>query len=58
MVIAGSTKKVKVHIHTNEPGMLFKMCNIYGTVVDKKVDDMTKEKSMHHHGSKFYCYSY
>ena len=52
MVIAGSTKKVKVHIHTNEPAKLFKMCNVYGTVVDKKVDDMTKqEKSMHHHGS-------
>ena len=52
MVIAGSTKKVKVHIHTNEPAKLFKMCNVYGTVIDKKVDDMTKqEKSMHHHGS-------
>ncbi len=52
MVIAGSNRKVKVHIHTNEPAKLFKMCNVYGTVIDKKVDDMTKqEKSMHHHGS-------
>ena len=52
MVIAGSSKKVKVHIHTNEPAKLFKMCNVYGNVIDKKVDDMTKqEKSIHHHGA-------
>ena len=52
MVIAGSQKKVKVHIHTNHPAKLFKMCSVYGNVVDKKVDDMTKqEKSIHHHGA-------
>ena len=52
MVIAGSSKKVKVHIHTNVPAKLFKMCNVYGTVLDKKVDDMTKqEESIHHHGA-------
>ena len=52
MVIAGSSERVKVHIHTNEPAKLFKMCNVYGTVIDKKVDDMTKqEKSMHQHGA-------
>jgi len=52
MVIAGSSRKVKVHIHTNEPAKLFKMCNVYGNVIDKKVDDMTKqEKSIHHHGA-------
>ena len=52
MVLAGSTSRVKVHIHTNHPAKLFKMCNVYGKVVDKKVDDMTKqEKSIHHHGA-------
>ena len=52
MVIAGSNSRVKVHIHTNEPAKLFKMCNVYGSVKDKKVDDMTKqEKSIHHHGA-------
>ena len=52
MVIAGSTQRVKIHIHTNEPAKLFKMCNVYGTVVDRKVDDMTKqEKSIHQHGA-------
>ena len=52
MVIAGSSKKIKVHIHTNEPAKLFKMCNVYGTVIDKKVDDMTKQENfVHHHGA-------
>ena len=52
MVIAGSPKKVKIHIHTNHPAKLFKMCSVYGSVIDKKVDDMTKqEKSIHHHGA-------
>ena len=52
MVIAGSQERVKIHIHTNYPAKLFKMCSVYGNVIDKKVDDMTKqEKSIHHHGA-------
>ena len=52
MVIAGSKQRVKIHIHTNTPAKLFKMCSVYGIVVDKKVDDMTKqEHSMHHTGA-------
>ena len=52
MVMAGSNKRVKIHIHTNEPAKLFKICNVYGKVIDRKVDDMTKqEKSIHHTGA-------
>ena len=52
MVMAGSQSRVKVHIHTNEPAKLFKICNIYGKVIDRKVDDMTKqEKVIHHTGA-------
>ena len=52
MVIAGSPQHVKVHIHTNEPAKFFKMCNVYGYVSDKKVDDMTKqEKYIHRSGA-------
>ena len=51
MVMAGSQSRVKVH-HTNEPAKLFKICNIYGKVIDRKVDDMTKqEKVIHHTGA-------
>ena len=52
MVMAGSEQKVKIHMHTNEPAKLFKICNVYGKVIDRKVDDMTKqEKSIHHTGA-------
>ena len=49
MVIAGSRQYVKIHIHTNYPGKLFKMCSVYGNVDDRKVDDMTKQERTIHH---------
>ena len=52
MVLAGTSSKVKLHIHTNDPGKLFQICDAYGKVVDRKVDDMTKqENSIHHEGA-------
>ena len=52
MVVAGTNKRVKIHVHTNEPSKFFKICNAYGKVVDRKVDDMTKqEHSIHHTGT-------
>jgi len=52
MVLAGTSSKVKVHIHTNDPGKLFQICEAYGKVIDRKVDDMTKqENSIHHEGA-------
>ena len=51
MVVAGTSNRVKIHVHTNEPSKFFKICNAYGKVVDRKVDDMTKqEHSIHHTG--------
>ena len=49
MVFAGTKDRVKVHIHTNEPGKFFKICGAYGKVVDEKVDDMTKQEHTVHH---------
>jgi len=52
MVLAGTKKRVKIHIHTNTPTKFFKICGAYGKVVDRKVDDMTKqEQTVHHTGS-------
>ena len=52
MVVAGTSSRVKIHVHTNEPSKFFKICNAYGKVVDRKVDDMTKqEHSIHHIGA-------
>jgi len=52
MVIAGTSYKVKVHLHTNDPSKLFQICSAYGNVIDEKVDDMTQqEHSIHHEGA-------
>ena len=52
MVLAGTKKRVKIHIHTNTPTKFFKICGAYGEVVDRKVDDMTKqEHTIHHTGA-------
>jgi len=49
MVVAGTHKRVKIHLHTNNPSKLYKICNAYGKVVDRKVDDMTKQEHSIHH---------
>ena len=49
MVVAGTKDRVKIHIHTNTPAKLYKICSIYGKVVDRKVDDMTKQEHTVHH---------
>ena len=49
MVIAGTQKRVKIHIHTNSPAKFYKICSAYGKVVDRKVDDMTKQEHTIHH---------
>jgi DegV family protein with EDD domain len=40
MVIAGSTKRVRIHIHTNEPESIFDLAGEFGTVTHTKADDM------------------
>ncbi|MDZ7671505.1 MAG: DegV family protein [Halanaerobiales bacterium] len=40
LIIAGSTEKMRVHIHTNEPAEFFSKLNQHSTIIDQKVDDM------------------
>ena len=44
LVIAGSKKKVKVHIHVNKPADIFKICTDFGKVNGEKADDMWKQQ--------------
>jgi len=44
LVIAGSKKKAKVHIHVNEPSEVFKICSDFGTVTGEKADDMWQQQ--------------
>ena len=52
MVLAGTKNRVKIHIHTNTPTKFLKFVELMEKVVDRKVDDMTKqEHTIHHTGS-------
>lgn len=40
IVVVGSNKRTRVHIHTNEPADLFYRLGKYGSITQQKVDDM------------------
>lgn len=42
-ILAGNKKKVRIHIHTNEPGELFFKLGDYGQVTFQKVEDMKRQ---------------
>ncbi|MDX1454080.1 MAG: DegV family protein [Gammaproteobacteria bacterium] len=43
LVLAGSKRKAKVHIHVNEPREVFKLAESYGNVSGQKADDMLQQ---------------
>ena len=49
MVIAGSKTKAKVHIHTNDPGKVFTICEGFGNVKGQKADDMLHQQESASH---------
>lgn len=51
LIVAGSTSKVKVHVHSNSPEQVFDLAARFGTLVQKKAEDM---KAQHEtaHGDK------
>lgn len=40
LITAGDNKKMRVHIHTNDPADFFSVLNQHSTIIDQKVDDM------------------
>ncbi len=43
MVVAGSAKKMRVHIHTDHPAKAMKVLSKYGNITYQKVDDMVMQ---------------
>ena len=43
IIVAGGSKKVKVHIHTDTPEKTFELCTEFGSLVNQKADDMKKQ---------------
>ena len=49
IIIAGSDKRVHIHIHTNEPERVLQTAARYGQVVSYKKDDMRDQHARAHH---------
>lgn len=49
LVIAGSKQKTKVHIHTNNPAVVFALCREQGKLTDEKADDMIQQQRAINH---------
>jgi DegV family protein with EDD domain len=48
LIVAGTSKKVRIHIHTNKPDELFYILRDKGKIVQQKVDDMKKQYEVVH----------
>jgi len=49
VVVAGNTRKSRIHIHTNEPAKVFEYLYQQGNMVFQKIDDMFKQEEVVHH---------
>jgi len=46
LVVAGGGRRARVHIHTNRPGEVFRICSGYGEIRQQKADDMTRQHGL------------
>lgn len=48
LVLAGTTRKSKVHIHVNDPAEVFRVARLFGEVTGQKADDMQRQQQAAH----------
>jgi len=48
LIVAGNSRKIRIHIHTNNPEELFYILREKGKIVQQKVDDMKKQYQVVH----------
>ena len=46
LVVAGGGRRARVHIHTDRPGDVFRVCADFGEVRQQKADDMTRQHNL------------
>jgi len=46
LVVAGGARKARIHIHTDSPGDVFRVCNEFGEIRQQKADDMTRQHGL------------
>ncbi|MEI7420629.1 MAG: DegV family protein [Prolixibacteraceae bacterium] len=45
-VVAGNAKTMRIHVHTNQPALLFNELKNHGTLTSQKVDDMIRQNQV------------
>jgi len=51
LVLAGSKRKAKIHIHVNAPEQVFQLARRYGELSGEKADDMRRQQHSTHNAS-------
>lgn len=46
LVVAGGGRRARVHIHTDRPGEVFRICGDYGRIGQQKADDMSRQHGL------------
>jgi len=52
LVVAGGHKRVRVHVHVNNPAEVFLACEDFGTIKQQKADDMERQRSLMDHAGE------
>jgi DegV family protein with EDD domain len=52
LVVAGGRKRVRVHIHVNNPAQVFLACEEFGTIKQQKADDMERQHGLLDHSGE------
>jgi len=52
VVLAGSKRKAKIHIHVDDPDAVFEIAKQFGDISGEKADDMHRQQSSTHDSSK------
>jgi DegV family protein with EDD domain len=52
LVLAGTKRKAKIHIHVDEPEQVFDVARRYGNVSAEKADDMHRQQTSSHDASR------
>lgn len=50
LVVAGSRRRLRIHVHTNSPGEVFLAAGEFGDIRQQKADDMTRQHGLLNQG--------
>ena len=52
LVVAGGQNRIRVHIHVNNPGDVYLVCEQFGELHQQKADDMSRQVGLMNHSGR------